>query len=147
LGVVYVFRSKSGRLERFSAIKIAAGVSLIAAFLMICLGMTVSVSNQREQQSEELSNAKQLALACKLYAGDNDHYFPVRLEELVPEYISDQNALNKLIYGAHGKGPGFDYFGGKETDAPDKVLLQSRAALHRKRVIVHVDLSLDIRRE
>jgi hypothetical protein len=33
------------------------------------------------------NNVRQIALACLMYAADNDEYFPNRLEQLYPEYL------------------------------------------------------------
>src|SRR5205823_4298386 len=88
-----------------------------------------------------MSHAKQIAMGCKLYALDHKDAFPPSLDELVPEYLPD-----RAVFTCPLSGPtvpiGYEYFGGKDTDPPEKVLLVSKAADRRGRhVVVHVDSS------
>ncbi len=50
-------------------------ISIIAVLASIALPAFVSVQ-ERGFQTKDLSNAKQIGLACKLYAGDHDGLFP-----------------------------------------------------------------------
>ncbi len=59
----------------FTLIELLVVISIIAVLASIALPAFVSVQ-ERGFQTKDLSNAKQIGLACKLYAGDNDGLFP-----------------------------------------------------------------------
>ncbi len=81
-----------------------------------------------------MAEAKQIAIACKLYASDHEGRYPARLEELVPEYLPDK----KLIGG-------YDCLGGTDTEEPNTVLLRSRSLTKEgRRIVVHSDASVHL---
>ncbi len=59
----------------FTLIELLVVLSIIAVLASIALPAFVSVQ-ERGFQTKDLSNAKQIGLACKLYAGDHDGLFP-----------------------------------------------------------------------
>jgi prepilin-type N-terminal cleavage/methylation domain-containing protein len=59
----------------FTLIELLVVISIIAVLAGIALPVYTTVQ-ERGAQTKDLSNAKQLALACKLYAADNDGKFP-----------------------------------------------------------------------
>ena len=59
----------------FTLIELLVVISIIAVLAGIALPVYSTVQ-ERGAQTKDLSNAKQIALACKLYAGDNDGKFP-----------------------------------------------------------------------
>src|SRR5438552_5102555 len=59
----------------FTLIELLVVISIIAVLAGIGLPVYSSVQ-ERGAQTKDLSNAKQIALACKLYATDNDGLFP-----------------------------------------------------------------------
>lgn len=59
----------------FTLIELLVVISIIAILASIALPAFVSVQ-ERGFQTKDLSNAKQIGLACKLYAGDHDGLFP-----------------------------------------------------------------------
>src|SRR4051812_42623405 len=59
----------------FTLIELLVVIAIIAVLASIALPVFSSVQ-ERGQQTKDLSNAKQIALACKLYASDNDGKFP-----------------------------------------------------------------------
>lgn len=86
-----------------------------------------------------IGNAKQLWLACKLYAQDHSSSFPANLQMLVPDYISDAKVLT-CPYSADSEPVGYDYFTGRETDPDHQVLIVSKGATAEgKRVVIRVD--------
>jgi len=95
---------------------------------------------------KSLSNAKQIALGCRLYASDNGGKFPPKLEDLVPTYVQDTKIFIDPLDPQHSP-QGYDYFGGTDSDPPEKVLLQSKVANHGKRVVVYTDGSGVIKHE
>lgn len=82
-------------------------------------------AREKGLQTESLSQAKQIYVGCRMYAGDHEGNFPATLEELVPDYLSSKTILADPQIP--GESIGYHYFGGKETDAPDKVLLVGKA--------------------
>lgn len=140
---------KAGDLLRGDGLALAGLIMGYLSFAMlpvlaILAGIALPVFNQvqvRGKEVKSLSNAKQIALACKLYAMDNGDAFPATLDELVPDYLPDP-----AVFICPMSGPdvpmGYEYFGGKDTDPPEKVLLVSKAADRRgRRVVVRVDVS------
>jgi prepilin-type N-terminal cleavage/methylation domain-containing protein len=59
----------------FTLIELLVVISIIAVLAGIALPVYSTVQ-ERGAQTKDLSNAKQIALACKLYAADNDGKFP-----------------------------------------------------------------------
>jgi prepilin-type N-terminal cleavage/methylation domain-containing protein len=59
----------------FTLIELLVVISIIAVLAGIALPVYTTVQ-ERGAQTKDLSNAKQIALACKLYAADNDGKFP-----------------------------------------------------------------------
>src|SRR3954470_335628 len=59
----------------FTLIELLVVISIIALLAGIALPVFTQVQ-ERGAQTKDLSNAKQIALACKLYAADNDGKYP-----------------------------------------------------------------------
>ena len=59
----------------FTLIELLVVISIIAVLAGIALPVYTSVQ-ERGAQTKDLSNAKQIALACKLFAADNDGKYP-----------------------------------------------------------------------
>ena len=59
----------------FTLIELLVVISIIAVLAGIALPVFSTVQ-ERGAQTKDLSNAKQIGLACKLYAGDNEGKFP-----------------------------------------------------------------------
>ncbi|MDQ3118295.1 MAG: type II secretion system GspH family protein, partial [Verrucomicrobiota bacterium] len=59
----------------FTLIELLVVISIIALLAGIALPVFSQVP-ERGAQTKDLSNAKQIGLACKLYATDNDGKFP-----------------------------------------------------------------------
>ena len=78
-----------GRSYQFGAL--VTGICLAAALWVLPIWPAT-----RGRQTRSLSNAKQLATGCKLYAIDHQGRFPVHLGELVPDYIPTLDGLRYL---------------------------------------------------
>ncbi len=65
----------------FTLIELLVVISIIAVLASIALPVFTSVQ-ERGFQTKDLSNAKQIGLACKLYAADHDGLFPDKMEPL-----------------------------------------------------------------
>jgi len=86
----------------FTLIELLVVMAIIAILVSIALPVFVGIL-ERGQQTKDLSNAKQIGLGLKLYAGDNDGKFPVNLNAngsnpafaaLIPTYIPTE----KIFY-------------------------------------------------
>jgi prepilin-type N-terminal cleavage/methylation domain-containing protein len=66
---------KTKSFAAFTLIELLVVISIIAVLASIALPVFTSVQ-ERGFQTKDLSNAKQIGLACKLYAGDHDGLFP-----------------------------------------------------------------------
>ncbi len=107
--------------------------------LALAAGIALPVFSEvktRGLQTKSLSNAKQIALACKIYATDNQGAYPKTLDELIPDYLPDRNVFVCPLSPALPVG--YDYFGGREDDPPDKLLLVSKAENKGKRIVIRV---------
>jgi type II secretory pathway pseudopilin PulG len=124
------------------------GVALIP-MLALLAGIALPVFSsvqEKGQQTKSLIQAKEIATACRLYAVDHDGAFPKKLEELVPEYLSDPKIFICPLSPAEPIG--FEYYGGKDTDPPKNVLLAGKAVRRGKqRIVVRVDTSGEVTRE
>ncbi len=91
----------------FTLIELLVVISIIAVLAGIALPVYTQVQ-ERGAQTKDLSNAKQIALGLKLYAGDNDGLYPAvegagtsneAFAKLVPQYIPTE----KIFYLAKSK--------------------------------------------
>jgi prepilin-type N-terminal cleavage/methylation domain-containing protein len=101
---------KRNSFAAFTLIELLVVISIIAVLAGIALPVYTTVQ-ERGAQTKDLSNAKQIALACKLFAADNDGKFPsldgraaeppagvpttsnAVLASLVPTYISTESTF------------------------------------------------------
>ncbi len=119
-------------------------------FLGILAGIALPVFNavgDRGLAVKGLAQAKQIALGCKLYAGDHDGKFPDNLDQLIPTYLTDRRLF--ICPLSRDQSPdGYDYFGGQDSDPPKNVLLSSKSMTKRQeRIVIHVDCSGELRRD
>jgi hypothetical protein len=77
-------------------------------------------------------------VACQAYASDHEGAFPPNLGDLSPKYLPDRQVLSDSL--SPGESIGYDYFGGKDSDPADQVLLISKFKdRHGKRIVGHVN--------
>jgi prepilin-type N-terminal cleavage/methylation domain-containing protein len=67
----------------FTLIELLVVIAIIAVLASAALPVYTTVQ-ERGQQTKDLSNAKQIALACKLFAGDHDGKFPYQNGQVDP---------------------------------------------------------------
>ncbi len=92
------------------------------------------------KETKSLSNAKQIATACKLYAIDHQGAYPKTVDELVPDYLPNRETFASPL--SPGEEIAYYYFGGKDTDPAEKILLMSKFQDKRgKRIIIRSDTS------
>lgn len=120
---------------------------------MLVVGLFLPIfgtTAKRGIQTMSLSNAKQLATGCRLYADDHGGRLPIHLSELAPDYLT-KDALENLRYIASGTdeksrilmdwlyfGAGFD-----ETNAPPILIASPQATVpdgkKQSRIVVGPD--------
>jgi hypothetical protein len=119
------------------------GGVFVLAVLPILAGIALPVFAEvqlKGSETKSLSNAKAIATTCKLYAVDHGGAFPSKLDDLVPKYMPDRTLFASTL--SPNDPVAYYYYGGKETDPPDNVLLMSKFKDKRgKRIIIHVDTS------
>jgi len=118
-----------------------ASLAFMVLLLPILAGIAIPVFAQvqlRGKETKSLSQGKQIVLACKLYALDHGGAYPKDLEELVPNYVTNRAVF---VCPLSPTLPiGYDYYGGKDQDPPDTVVLMSKFAdRHGKRILVFSD--------
>jgi hypothetical protein len=89
----------------------------------------------RGQTVKCLAEARQIGAACTLYALDHHGQYPPALEQLVPDYLPDNHFFDCPLQKQQPHS-GYDYFGGKDSDPPNKVLLSSKAVTHDHQKII-----------
>jgi hypothetical protein len=103
-------------------------------------------------QVRNLNNARQLAVACRMYALDHSEHFPDRLEDVVPDYIDKADMDHLLFFSGQfvsDTSARLDwlYFGEgfKVTDAPPLLIASPQPAptdqRPSRRVIVGPDMT------
>lgn len=120
---------------------------LVIAPVAVAAGMAVPVFSkvqERGKATKSLSNAKQIGLACKLYATDHGGNLPPSLDVLVPDYLADKSILVSPF--APNVPVGYTYTAGlSDTGPSDTVLLEDSFSNREKfRVILHADLSGEV---
>jgi len=113
---------------------IAGFAVVIGVVLFLPIFGSVSVKGQ---QTKSLSNVKQVATACRLYALDHGGNFPAHLGELEPDYLPNLNELRAAVFVNPNKDSGLRidwlYFGAGFTEEnPPTLLLTSPQAFDRK---------------
>ena len=88
------------KLSAFTLIELLVVITIIAILASIALPVFNGVT-ERANQTKDLSNAKQIGLALKLFAGDNDGKFPVSngtdansaFAQLIPQYVTTEKVF------------------------------------------------------
>jgi hypothetical protein len=120
-----------------------AALVLASSFLFAIPSRFGNEELHRGQLTKGLANAKQIALACKLYAADHHGAFPNDLNELVPDYLADRGIFSSPLAPKQGQID-YDYFGAgtKDTDSPAEILLRDRyTSKNGGRSVVHFDMT------
>jgi prepilin-type N-terminal cleavage/methylation domain-containing protein len=107
----------------FTLIELLVVMAIIAILASIALPVFVNIL-QRGQQTKDLSNAKQIGLGLKLYAGDNDGLFP-------NGSVATANAAYALLIPAYIPGEKIFYLAKSiwTTVPPDEIFSDSANTL------------------
>ncbi len=121
---------------------------LVVAPVAMAAGMALPVFNsvsEKGKATKSLAKAKQIGLACKLYASDNDGKFPPTLDVLVPTYMSDKKLFASPF--APDEPMGYTYHPGLlDSASPEMILLEDKFApdAAQQKIVVHVDGSGEV---
>jgi prepilin-type N-terminal cleavage/methylation domain-containing protein len=85
--IIVTMKTKTKSSAAFTLIELLVVISIIAVLASIALPVFTSVQ-ERGFQTKDLSNAKQIGLACKLYAGDHDGLFPDKAGDVDPPAVA-----------------------------------------------------------
>jgi Domain of unknown function (DUF4190)/GYF domain 2 len=120
---------------------------IVVLFLGALAIPAFSAARDRALATQCLSNARQIALACRMYAMDHGGNYPATLNQLVPDYVPDTHLFTCPIT-KDSTIIGYEYFGGKDSDPPTKILLMSKAKTRDgKRIVIYSDATGDVKRE
>ena len=122
---------------------------LVLAPVAIAAGVALPVFNsvsEKGKSTKGLAQAKQIGLACKIYAADHDGKYPPSLDALGPEYLSTRTLLVSPF--APSDPMGYKYHAGLTDDmAPDTILLEDKyPAPGGGHVTVYLDNSAEVRK-
>ena len=95
--------------------------------------------------SSSLLQAKQIAIACKMYAGDHDGKFPPTLDALVPAYLPERKVFVSPF--APDEPMGYTYHPGLTEKSPSEtVLVEDRYSIGvaGQRVTIHADTTGEV---
>jgi len=130
-------------------------------FIVVIVGLLAGISQPSSHvpvlgvTTQNVSNARRMAIAAKLYAVEHQGQFPARLNDLIPDYIrqEDWNGLRFSPRTADDKPHAQDdwlYFGAllTERDIPNHLLLAAPQAItdgkKQRRVVSYDDSSTTI---
>lgn len=89
---------------------------------------------------ECVAHEQEIGRACRAYAADHKGNFPQKLEDLVPQYLQDKTVFRCPMMSGPGQPEmGYRYFGGKNSDPADQVILMSLGTSENLRVLLFVD--------
>ncbi len=116
-------------------------IVLVVAAIGISLVTPISGPGMvRSREAASRSNAKQLSLACKEYAIDNDGNFPPSLDALFPTYLNNRSLL---ISPFNPSDPaGYIYTAGLKDEPPyDAIMIEDKFApsIEHERIIVYAN--------
>ncbi|HWB60892.1 MAG TPA: DUF4190 domain-containing protein [Chthoniobacteraceae bacterium] len=114
---------------------LVTGYGFSTFYIAILAGIALPVFaavREKGLEVKSITNVRQIVVACKLYAVDNGGKFPDNVDQLYPTYLKDQNLLIDPMDPTGATR--YEYFGGKDTDPPEQVLLQSKIVKHNRRV-------------
>lgn len=140
-GVLVVNKSTAG------ASQFLAPLVVVPAAIAAGVAVPVYAEVQKKAKAtKSLNNAKQIAVACTMYAADHEGAFPKELKELVGPYIADGTIL---ISPFNESEPGYAYTSGLNDSAePDAVLLKDKFSSESGyEIIVFVDGRGEIRKK
>ncbi len=141
------FKKRADRSGRWMAVS-----GLVISYLMILLptaGLVFiyPIMQDISRTAESCSKARDLILACRSYAEDNEKRLPPSLETLADEKLLADDKLLRCPLLNDDSQIGYHYFGSgmKLDDPPDKVVLISKGRMRDgKQVVARLDGSVEV---
>jgi hypothetical protein len=117
-------------------------VPLMIVPVAIAAGVAMPVFGKVQDKgkaTKSMSNAKQIAVACRLFAVDNNGKFPATLDELIPDYLVDRSLFTSPF--APTEPMGYSYVPGlTDTSPPETELIEDKFSVGSgQRIVVRVD--------
>lgn len=141
-------RKSGGRIggEGMATAGLITGYFGIFLFAVVVIAIVAAIAlpafmqaRGKAMESRALANGRMIAVACQAYAADNDGNFPPTLQTLVPKYLPDAKILVCALNSPKDTA-GFRYFGGRDSDPGDKILLTSeQTGKNGRSVVVRVN--------
>ena len=124
--------------------------SLVLAIFYLAIWASLALPvfakvQEKANIAKAMSNAKQITVACRVYASDNNGKYPASLDVLVEQGILSDASLLICPIPVHGAFEGYDYFGKTLTDSSPgyEVLLMSHwANAYGNHIVAHNDGSV-----
>ncbi len=76
---------------------VLGSVGIIVGFIVFLAAMSFPAYqgiHQRARETMDINQIRQVSIACRFYASDNDGNYPDALEDLLPDYIEDLTILS-----------------------------------------------------
>ena len=101
--------------------------------------------SEKGKATKSLAQAKQIGVACKLYAADHDGKYPPTLDALLPDYLADNKVLVSPF--APDEPMGYTYHPGlTEKSPPATILLEDQYApsVAGQKVVIRADATGEV---
>lgn len=108
---------------------------------------TYAKIREKGMQTQSVNHAKQIVVACMIYAQDHERKLPGTLEELLKEgIITDDKILrDPMLHDNSQIGYIYDGAGRRDTDQANTVILTSKASDSRgRKVVARIDGSVEV---
>ena len=127
--------------------KVAMWVLFGVAAAVIAAGFIMplfTVEAKRGPLTDNLSNAKQVAIALRMYADDHENQFPKTLEEIMPKYCTSDKVLWNTVADGKTKARWQYSPDHKPDEEPIAIIITSSPNSKGQRVVGYTDGSAAI---
>ena len=143
-GILYVGQGNQGSSQILAPMAMIPAVAAVTAATAL---PAFEGAQSRAKEIRSLSAAKQIGLACKRYASDNNGAFPPSLDALFPTYLTDHSALVSPFMLSDPAGYTYTPPAANlsPADAPTTVIIEDKYAPTKGiRIVVYADDSARI---
>ncbi len=134
--------------KRSSAGFTSIGLLVVIAIIIISVGMIYSFwrrANERALETQNLTNVKQIALACLLYANENNGNLPKNLQVLVEKQYITQPAVLISPFADNKAKPSYEIvalsiiLSEGEQDTQTSMIREIDANRRGRRAVAYID--------
>lgn len=122
-----------GRKRGFSGAITVLAVFTILAILLGMMLPSLAKAKAKSQSISSLNNLKQIAIAARLYAGDNDNKFPSDFESMMNELGTPKTLIDP------GTGQRYTYVGAGKNEADPNAILAFSSEKRGRREVAFAD--------